>query len=98
MGSKLVSKGSQGYICIALASPIEGYQRTSYLFLFVIRFIPYNIYALLYSAPTHDYSSILPKRFNWLGEFVQLLISVLYIIAHYYCLMYSISVRFMIFI
>ena len=45
-------------MCSALASLIEVYQRTSYLFVLMTGFNTYNIRALLYGAPAYGDSSI----------------------------------------
>ena len=51
LGYNLGSKNIQVYMCSSLASLIEGYWCTIYVFLFVIGDDPYNIYALLYGTP-----------------------------------------------
>ena len=83
-------------MCSALGYLIEGYQHTSYLFM--IRFNPSNIYALLYVAPSYGNCYICPNVGNWVGAILRILVFVSFIIVHYYLLPYFIIVRFFIII
>ena len=59
-------------MCSVLASLIEGYHRTSSLF--VIGFKSASTYSLFYGAPTYVYSSNCLKLGNWSGSFIRILI------------------------
>ena len=58
--SRLVYKYLEGILHVALASLIEGHWCIDILLLFVIVFNPYNVYSLLYGAPTYGDISISP--------------------------------------
>ena len=76
-------KGRQGYMRSSLISLIGIYQRTGYLFLFILSFNPYNIIALFYSAPMYGNSYIFPNLVNRVGVSLWILVHVCFIISHW---------------
>ena len=66
---------------IALTTPIEGYRCTSYFYFFLIGFNIHTILELLYDEQVYGNSSIYPDLGNQVGDFVRILIFVLYFIV-----------------
>ena len=70
------------FLHISLASIIEGHWRVYILWLLVIGFNPYNVYALLYGAPAYCDVSISPYLGYWIRAYIRLLILICFFLRN----------------